>query len=182
MPRDHPFKTSANFYNFWTLPPSVSSFFTTICRQIWPIFDPSPLKNADVLNGWSLTYLVWIHGPWKINENWVLLLCCQTMSKVMKSISTLRSYSCEQCKAFSFFTKNVWMQCSLNADWGGKKRFQVMYTNGKARKMTLSLRYFCWKLHFLRNKKLFFWSVNKVWTFWEAHKIWKNLSHDLDVY
>ena len=23
--------------------------------QIWPIFDPYPLKNADVLNGWSLS-------------------------------------------------------------------------------------------------------------------------------
>ena len=36
-------------------PPTVGSFFTTIRRQIWQIFDPSPpLKNADVLNGWSL--------------------------------------------------------------------------------------------------------------------------------
>ena len=28
--------------------------FTTIRRQIWQIFDPSPLENADVLNRWSL--------------------------------------------------------------------------------------------------------------------------------
>ena len=28
-------------------------FFTTIRRHIWPIFDPFPLKDADVLNGWS---------------------------------------------------------------------------------------------------------------------------------
>ena len=28
--------------------------FTTIRWQICPIFDPSLLKNADVLNGWSL--------------------------------------------------------------------------------------------------------------------------------
>ena len=67
---DHPFKTSANFQDFWPLPstPSVGSFFTTIRLQIWPIFDPSPPKKcrrkggrgqkswkfADVLNGWSL--------------------------------------------------------------------------------------------------------------------------------
>ena len=47
-------KMSVNFHDFLPLPPSVSSFFTTIQRQIWPIFDPSPLKNADVSNGWSL--------------------------------------------------------------------------------------------------------------------------------
>ena len=29
-------------------------FFSAIRWQIWPIFDPSPLKYADVLNGWSL--------------------------------------------------------------------------------------------------------------------------------
>lgn len=94
----------------------------------------------------------------------MLLLCCQTMSKVMKSISTLRSYSCEQCKAFSFFTKNVWMQpeCRLR----GKKRFQVMYTNGKARKKWhYHLDTFCWKLHLFKKQKNlcflhFFWSVN----------------------
>ena len=56
-------------------------------------------------------------------------------------------------------------ECSLNADWGGKKRFQVMYTNGKARKMTLSLRYFLLKASsFFKKQKtlcfsLFFWSV-----------------------
>ena len=32
------------------LPPYCRQFFTTIRRQIWQIFDPSPLKNADVLN------------------------------------------------------------------------------------------------------------------------------------
>ena len=34
-----------------TIPSAV--FFTAIRRQIWQIFDPSSLKNADVLNGWS---------------------------------------------------------------------------------------------------------------------------------
>ena len=52
--RDHPFKTSANFHHFWPLPSSTGSFFTTIRQQFWTIFDPSPLKNADISLGWSL--------------------------------------------------------------------------------------------------------------------------------
>ena len=32
--------------------PSRWQFITTIiCQQIWPSFEPSPLKNADILNG-----------------------------------------------------------------------------------------------------------------------------------
>ena len=37
-------------------------FFTTLRRQIWQIFDPSPLENANVLNGWSLMqFLVFLN-------------------------------------------------------------------------------------------------------------------------
>ena len=46
------------FHNFWPLPHYRRQFFSTIHRQIWQIFDPSPLKNADVLNGWSPTKFV----------------------------------------------------------------------------------------------------------------------------
>ena len=47
--RDHPFKTSANFYDFWHL-----SFFTTVRRQIWKNFDPStPIEFQRLKNGWS---------------------------------------------------------------------------------------------------------------------------------
>ena len=35
-------KTSANLHDFWHLPPFRRQFFTTIRRQIWQIFDPSP--------------------------------------------------------------------------------------------------------------------------------------------
>ena len=42
------------FHDFRPLPPFPCQFFTTIRHQIWQIFDPSPLKNADVLNGWFL--------------------------------------------------------------------------------------------------------------------------------
>ena len=38
---------------FLTPTPYCWQFLTTIHQQIWQIFDPSPLKNADVLNGWS---------------------------------------------------------------------------------------------------------------------------------
>ena len=38
------------FHDFWPLPPYRRQFFTTIRRQIWQIFDPSPpSKKADIL-------------------------------------------------------------------------------------------------------------------------------------
>ena len=43
------------FYTFLTLTPLPSAVFCTIRRQIWQLFDPSPLEHADVLNGWSLS-------------------------------------------------------------------------------------------------------------------------------
>ena len=54
--RDHPFKTPANFHDFLPLPPPIGSFYATIRRQIWQIFDPSPLKNTEILNAWSNGY------------------------------------------------------------------------------------------------------------------------------
>ena len=45
------------FQVFGPLPPYRRQFFTIIRRQIWQIwqiFDPSPLRHADFLNGWSL--------------------------------------------------------------------------------------------------------------------------------
>ena len=53
--RDHPLKRRNFFYKFRPLP----QFFTTIRRQIWQSFDPSTLKNADILNGWSLSIPAW---------------------------------------------------------------------------------------------------------------------------
>ena len=44
------------FTLFWPLPPYHRQFFTTIRRQIWQIFDPSPLKNTEILNAWSNGY------------------------------------------------------------------------------------------------------------------------------
>ena len=48
--RGHTFKKLAHFPDFWPLSPSSQFFTTTSCFQIWPIFDPSPLKNANILN------------------------------------------------------------------------------------------------------------------------------------
>ena len=42
------------FHDFLAQPPYRRQFFTTIHQQIWQIFAPPPLRNADVLNGWSL--------------------------------------------------------------------------------------------------------------------------------
>ena len=51
------------FSLFSTPTPLRYQFFTSIRRQIWPIFDPSPLQIADVLNGWSLSsFASWILG------------------------------------------------------------------------------------------------------------------------
>ena len=45
------------FTIFDPYPPPVGSFFTTIHRQLLPIFDPcTALTNAEVLDGWSLVY------------------------------------------------------------------------------------------------------------------------------
>ena len=63
--RDHPFKTSANFHDFWPLPPlplafqqnayEVDFFILMYCNLLtigtWG--HPSPLRHADVLNEWS---------------------------------------------------------------------------------------------------------------------------------
>ena len=44
------------FTLFDPYPPYGRQFFSTNRRQIWQIFDPSPLEHADVLNGWSLNW------------------------------------------------------------------------------------------------------------------------------
>ena len=56
--RDHPLKTSANFHDFWPLPPYRRQFFTTIRRQIREIFNPSPPKRCRRLK-WMVPYRLW---------------------------------------------------------------------------------------------------------------------------
>ena len=50
-----------NFSGFLTPPPPGRQFFSTIRRQFWPIFDPSPLPIADVVYGrpHSTNYRCW---------------------------------------------------------------------------------------------------------------------------
>ena len=63
--RDHPFKTSANFHDFWPLPPTIGipakclwrGFLILVYCDLWPLAHgdtPPPPWQADVLNGWSL--------------------------------------------------------------------------------------------------------------------------------
>ena len=42
------------FHDFWSLPPPVGSFLLLSIGQFCKFLTPPPLKNADVLNGWSL--------------------------------------------------------------------------------------------------------------------------------
>ena len=87
----------------WSLTPTPfrRQFFTTICRQIWPIFDPSPLRNADVLNGWSLrvTKVVMIHNN---------LLTQSSHTQIFRTniflilITNLNYFSLQKFKNFDF--------------------------------------------------------------------------------
>ena len=65
--RDHPFKTSANFHDFWPLPPCPTTisvrakclwrgFLILMYFDLWTIGTwghPSPPRHAEVLNEWS---------------------------------------------------------------------------------------------------------------------------------
>ena len=61
--RDHPFKTSANFYDFWPLPPSRLRFFNTVRRQIFPIFwlDLFIEAMAEILEIFRVFLEIWRH-------------------------------------------------------------------------------------------------------------------------
>ena len=68
--RDHPFKTLANFHDFWPLSHSrrqlsaflqnayEGDFLSLSTMTFWPLAHgdtPLPLRHADVWNGWSLS-------------------------------------------------------------------------------------------------------------------------------
>ena len=57
--RDHPFKTSENFHNFWPLPPYHPHYSKMLMKGIFESYVPSahvdtptPLRHANVLNRW----------------------------------------------------------------------------------------------------------------------------------
>jgi hypothetical protein len=58
--RDHPFKTLANFHDFWSAfqQNAYEGDFRSLCTvTFWPSANgdtPPALRHADVLNGWSL--------------------------------------------------------------------------------------------------------------------------------
>ena len=51
------FKTLANFQDFLPLPPPVGSFLLLSAGKFGQFLTPSSLKNADVLNGWSQSWV-----------------------------------------------------------------------------------------------------------------------------
>ena len=66
LTRDHPFKTSVNFHDFWPLHPYHQhsskclwrGFFILMYCNLWLLAHgdtPPSLRHADVLNGWSPT-------------------------------------------------------------------------------------------------------------------------------
>jgi hypothetical protein len=99
------------FTLFWPLPPYRRQFFSTIRRQIWQIFDPSPLEHADVLNGWSPTRsnnplhefgkvekvlkgsLVLISFTFSESSKYGWKVCLRSKGKVLKTKSLLTSPS-----------------------------------------------------------------------------------------
>ena len=56
---DHPLKTSAKFHDFWPIPFSVGRFLLLSVGKFGQFLTTSPLRNADVLNGWSLAKVSW---------------------------------------------------------------------------------------------------------------------------
>ena len=68
LPRDHPLKTLANFYDFWPLPPSRRQFFTTIRRQICPSFQISSIILKYLISHNRFYYFIlgslWAHRNW----------------------------------------------------------------------------------------------------------------------
>ena len=75
--RDHPFKTSAKFHDFWPLPPPVGSFLLLSIGKFGKFLTPPPLKNAYVLNGWS---------PTKITQDREIALPLSNITKENASI------------------------------------------------------------------------------------------------
>ena len=75
---DHPLKTSANFHYFWPIPLSVGSFLLLSVGKFDKKFDPSPLKIANVLKGWSLCKY---QRPLFISQKLQLPLC--SISKII---------------------------------------------------------------------------------------------------
>ena len=87
---------------FWysTCSADVASFWkrftcTTICQQIWQMFDPSPQKISNILNGWSLSCCVLgdIYQKTKISFEMLLkpLWNNLTYSKAARSLFWLKN-------------------------------------------------------------------------------------------
>ena len=59
--RDHPLDVGRFFTIFDPYPPTVGSFLLLSVGKFGKFLTPSPLSNADVLNGWSLMLNFFLH-------------------------------------------------------------------------------------------------------------------------
>ena len=64
--RNHPYTELAIFPDFWHPPPPCRQFFSIICRQFWPIFDPSPNCRRHL---WTTPY-VYSHNSYRFLTYW----------------------------------------------------------------------------------------------------------------
>ena len=81
-----------NFHDFWPLPPYRRQFFTTIRRQIWQIFDPSPPKKCRRLK-WMVPLIVscklgLMQSSWNLN----CALCVVCITVCHERITTLSTH------------------------------------------------------------------------------------------
>ena len=120
------------FHNFWPLPPYCRQFFTTIRRQIWQIFDPSPLKNADVLNKEGVQQLRRTNFPnfdhlaWSNEQLWIknAIFSRKVIGKMASTNALLwmRLKVCDFQKLWHFSSlSTMWLLCTIH----GLKKFLI---------------------------------------------------------
>ena len=148
------------FHDFWPLPPSVGSFFTTIHWQIWQILDPSPLKNANVLNGWSLFACFikqnYILLSYKITRN-ALSLNCPFGPKTAQNL--LKCHIIKMAHPMTYVYAITLVLCS---DW--QKGLAVLTHFLKAwQKWMVNFTYFASKNKHLLHRKQGFGLVKVYW-------------------
>ena len=112
--RDHPFKTSANFHDFWPLPPYHRHSDKILMKGIfdpyvlWPFGQRPmgtplpPIRHADFLNGWSLNGISLVIGMyWAFRVNIFLI--------IIHNIDSWSSYILTRPQNFANSSPNLWL-------------------------------------------------------------------------
>ena len=95
------------FHNFWPLPPYGRQFFTTIRRQIWQIFDPSPPKQCR--------HLKWMVPNCSKNSKQ-----CHLYSEIWQKFVLF--VILVNCCLLLFVLGSLYTHC-LNLEWGLRPHF-----------------------------------------------------------